>query len=117
MLLHPGELSAFHLAPHIWSRLSRYPIPRLIRMRRTHIRYGHQFSITYMSTAEIARTASEAGLSPLVTRIAVVVAEIDGQERALEFITSCRQEDETRARHAARVVEAPPRTRPDTQLT
>ena len=50
-----------------------------------------------MELADVAQLASNTGLSPLVTRIALLVAEIDGRERALQFIESCREEDEMRA--------------------
>jgi hypothetical protein len=44
--------------------------------------------------SDILQAAFEAGLSPLVSRIAVVVADISGTERALGFIDACRLEDE-----------------------
>ncbi|HET6567107.1 MAG TPA: hypothetical protein VFG50_04020 [Rhodothermales bacterium] len=46
---------------------------------------------------DIYRSALSAGLSPLVAQIALVLADIEGSERAGEFIESCRREDEQRA--------------------
>lgn len=46
---------------------------------------------------DIYRSALSAGLSPLVAQIALVLADIEGSERAGEFIESCRSEDEQRA--------------------
>ena len=46
---------------------------------------------------KIIQTAFEARLSPLAGRVAVIVADIAGSERALRFIKSCRLEDEFRA--------------------
>lgn len=44
--------------------------------------------------SDIIEAAREARLSSLVSRIAVIVADIAGKERALAFIESCRLEDE-----------------------
>jgi hypothetical protein len=46
--------------------------------------------------ADIIQAAFEAKLSPLVSRIAVIVADIAGTERALRFIEACRLEGEAR---------------------
>lgn len=47
--------------------------------------------------SEIYSAAVSACLTPLVARIAMLLADIDGEERARAFIESCRQEDELRA--------------------
>lgn len=47
--------------------------------------------------SDVANTAREAGLSSLVIRVAVILADIDGEERAMRFIKSCQEEDELRA--------------------
>lgn len=46
--------------------------------------------------SDIIQAAFDAKLSQLVSRIAVIVADIAGKERALDFIESCRLEDEAR---------------------
>jgi len=46
--------------------------------------------------SDIIAAASDAKLSQLVSRIAVIVADIAGQERARDFIEACRLEDEAR---------------------
>ena len=46
--------------------------------------------------SDIIQAAFEARLSPLVSRIAVIVADIASTERALRFIEACRLEGEAR---------------------
>jgi hypothetical protein len=55
--------------------------------------------------SDVAQAASEAGLSPLVVRIALLLADIDGRDRALQFIESCRREDEIRTLHRSGTVD------------
>lgn len=45
---------------------------------------------------DVIEAAFEARLSPLASRIAVIVADIDGRTRALRFIAACQLEDEAR---------------------
>lgn len=42
--------------------------------------------------AEIHKQALDAGLSPLLTRIAVILSDIDGDDRATAFIKSVGDE-------------------------
>lgn len=46
--------------------------------------------------SDIIQAAFEARLSPLVSRLAVFVADIAGKERALRFIEGCKLEGESR---------------------
>ena len=46
---------------------------------------------------DIIEAAFEARLSPLTSRIAVIVADIDGKTRALNFVDACRLEDKARS--------------------
>lgn len=46
--------------------------------------------------SDIIQAALEARLSPLVSRVAVIVADIAGPERALGFIQACVREGEGR---------------------
>lgn len=46
--------------------------------------------------SDVVQAAFEARLSPLASRIAVIVADIAGKDRAHRFIASCRLEGEAR---------------------
>lgn len=46
--------------------------------------------------SHIVQAAFEAHLSPLASRIAVLVADLAGTERALGFIAACVRTDEAR---------------------
>jgi hypothetical protein len=46
---------------------------------------------------DIFEAAQAAGLSLIVAQIAVILADVDGRERALAFVESCRIDDEGRA--------------------
>ena len=41
----------------------------------------------------VLKTASDVGLSPLVGRIAVILADIAGRDHALQYIRACQAED------------------------
>jgi hypothetical protein len=49
------------------------------------------------SLSDVAIAARVAGLSPLVTRVAMMLADAGGRDRAYSFIEDCREEDERRA--------------------
>lgn len=44
--------------------------------------------VTVMQS-DIVQAASEAQLSPILCRVALIVAEVEGEERALGFVASC----------------------------
>lgn len=46
--------------------------------------------------SDIIQAAYDAQLSPIVSRIAVIIADIAGKNRALRFIDSCKHEGEAR---------------------
>jgi hypothetical protein len=52
-------------------------------------------------TQDLYRTARQAGLPPLTARIAAIVADVEGPQRARGFITGVREEDDRRASLAA----------------
>lgn len=45
--------------------------------------------------SDILQAAFEAHLSPIVCRIAQVVAQVEGEEQARTFVASCRRERDT----------------------
>ena len=46
--------------------------------------------------SHVIQAAFDAGLSPLASRVAVIVADLAGSERALRFIDCCTLENEAR---------------------
>jgi hypothetical protein len=47
--------------------------------------------------AKVSDAARAAGLTPLVRRVALMLADAAGEERAVAFIRSCQEEDERKA--------------------
>lgn len=47
-------------------------------------------------TSDVSKVAQDANLSPIVRRVALVLADIAGEERALRFVEGCKLEDDAR---------------------